>query len=111
MATIAKERAVHLLSTAVQKANANYLVEIYNEVFPQNPTTEQEAVQKAARLVGQVIDHINKGLEVEEILDLWHVVFPKHRRVWFDEEEDRIHYDEPGKSEEYQARRSTPAAC
>jgi len=38
----------------------------------------------------QIFDHIEKGLEVEEILDLWRVVFPKDRRVHFDETTDEI---------------------
>jgi hypothetical protein len=37
---------------------------------------------------------MDKGLEVEEILALWSVVFPKQRRVWFDEDESLVHYDE-----------------
>ena len=31
---------------------------------------------------------------MEEILDLRHVILPKHRKVWFDEEEGLLHYDE-----------------
>jgi hypothetical protein len=34
------------------------------------------------------------GLEIDEIMDLWGLIFPKHRNVWYDEEEEHIHYNE-----------------
>ena len=70
------------------------LVEIYNELFPEQPTTEHEAKEDPSALVKKIVAHIDRGLEVEEILDLRYVILPKHRRVWFDEEEGLIHYDE-----------------
>ena len=30
----------------------------------------------------------------EEIVDLWNVLFPADRNVWYDEQEDKIHYNE-----------------
>ena len=30
----------------------------------------------------------------EEIVDLWNVLFPADRNVWYDEQEDKIHYTE-----------------
>ena len=38
--------------------------------------------------------HIRSGLEAEEIVDLWNVVFPGDRNVWYNEEDDEIHYNE-----------------
>ena len=77
MATITKRQAVDRLTEAIRKARPDDLVEIHNELFPEKPTTD-----------------IDNGLEVEEILDLWHVIFPKHRTVWFEEEEGLLHYAE-----------------
>jgi len=93
MATITKQQAVHRLTEAIRKASADDLVEIYNELFPEKPTTEAEAHASAA-LAEKIVGHIDSGLEVEEVLDLWHVIFPKHRRVWFDEDESLLHYAE-----------------
>ena len=94
METIPKQQAVNLLSQAVQEAHPDDLVEIYNELFPEDPTSEDEVNENPSALVQKIVAHIDSGLEVEEVLDLWNVMFPKHRKVWFDEEEGLIHYDE-----------------
>jgi len=94
MATITKQRAVDRLTHAVREAHADDLVEIYNELFPEEPTTEDQAHAGPSSLVERIVAHIASGLEVEEILDLWNVIFPTHRRVWFAEDEGLMHYDE-----------------
>ncbi len=94
MATITKRQAVDRLTQAISEAHPDDLVEIYNELFPEKPTTEDEAKEAPSSLVKKIVAHIGGGLEVEEIIDLWHVIFPKHRRVWFDEDEGVLHYAE-----------------
>ena len=94
MATIMKPQAVDRLAQAVKVAPPDELVEIYNELFPEDPTNEDEANEDPPALVKRIVAHIDNGLEVQEILDLWNVIFPLHRRVWFDEEQDLIHYRE-----------------
>jgi len=94
MATIAKQQAVDRLTQTVKKAHPDDLVAIYNELFPEEPTTEDQANENPSALVNRIVAHIDNGLEVEEILDLRNVIFPMHRRVWFDEEDGLIHYDE-----------------
>ncbi len=94
MAAITKQEAVDRLTQAVKKAQPDDLVEIYNDLFPEKPTTEDAANKDPAALVKKIAAHIDDGLEVEEILALWNVIFPTHRRVWFDEDEGTIHYDE-----------------
>ena len=94
MATITKQQAVAWLTQAVGKAPPDDVVEIYNELFPAHPTTQNEANEHSSAVVGKILAHIDKGLEVEEILALWHVIFPKSRRVSFDEDDGLIHYHE-----------------
>jgi hypothetical protein len=94
MATITKRQAVDRLTEAVKEAHPDDLVEIHNELFPEKPTTEDEAKADPSALVKRIVAHIRKGLEVQEILDLWNVIFPKHRRVWLDEDSGMVHYDE-----------------
>lgn len=94
MATITKRQAVDRLTQAVREAHPDDLVEIHNELFPEKPTTEQESKEDPPALDKKIVAHIDDGLEVEEILDLWHVIFPKHRRVWFDEDAGLLHYAE-----------------
>lgn len=94
MPTIAKQDAIKQLTQAVEVATPDDLVEIYNELFPQHPSTEEEAAKDSRALVNVIVEHIDDGLEIQEILDLWNVIYPRHRSVWFDEEENRVHYDE-----------------
>jgi len=94
MATITMTQAVARLTQAVALARPDDLAEIFNELFPERPTTEDEATADPSSLRKKVLAHIDRGLEVQEILDLWHVIFPMHRRVWFDEDEGVIHYHE-----------------
>jgi len=94
MATITKRQAVDRLTQAVKEAHPDDLVQIHNELFPEKLITEGEAKEHPCALVKKIVAHIDRGLEVEEILDLWHVRFPKYRGVWFDEEEGLFHYDE-----------------
>ena len=94
MATIKKQQAVDQLTRAIKNAPPDDLVEIHNELFPQSPTTESEASKDLSALVAKIAEHVAGGLEVEEILDLWNVIFPTHHRVWFDEDDGLIHYDE-----------------
>jgi hypothetical protein len=94
MATITKQQAVARLIQAVREAHHDDLVEIYNELFPEEPTTEADANEEPSALIEKIVAHINHGLEVEEILDLWNVIFPAHRGVWFDDDEGLMHYHE-----------------
>ena len=39
------------------------------------------------------MDYLGRGLEIEEILDLWNVAFPAARNVYYDDETETIHYN------------------
>jgi len=86
MPALSEAEATERLATAVAKARADELVEIYAELFPERPSPP-------APVVGELVGHIRHGLAPEEIVDLWHVVFPKDRNVWYDEEETVILYN------------------
>ncbi len=95
MPVVTKDEALELLTTEVQeKLDADELLEVYNEVFPEDPYTEEEAHEDVTPLIEQLVDHVNSGLEIDEVMDLWGLIFPKHRNVWYDDEEERIHYNE-----------------
>jgi hypothetical protein len=95
MPVLTKRQALELLTNEVQeKLGADELLEVYNEVFPDEPHTEEEANEDVTPLVGQLVDHVNSGLEIDEIIDLWGLIFPKHRNVWYDDEDERLHYNE-----------------
>jgi hypothetical protein len=89
---ITKKKAVAALRAEVVRARADDLVEIHNELFPEEPATEQAADEDREALRARVLDHM-KRLEIEEILGLWGVVFPRDREVWYDEEKKKINYE------------------
>jgi hypothetical protein len=95
MPVITKEQALELLTNEVQeKLGADELLEVYNEVFPDHPYTTEEAEEDSWPLIEQLVDHINDGREIDEVMDLWRLICPKYRNVWYDDEEERIHYNE-----------------
>lgn len=87
MPALSKNEAAERLATVVAKAKPTALAEIYAELFPEKPV----AVPPSAADLAQ---HIRGGLEAEEIVDLWNVVYPADRNVWYDEESKAIHYNE-----------------
>jgi hypothetical protein len=95
MPVVTKDRALELLTDEVQeKLGADELLEVYNEVFPDDPYTEEQAPQDPSPLRERLVEHVRSGLGIDEVIDLWGLIFPKHRNVWYDEEEERIHYNE-----------------
>lgn len=44
--------------------------------------------------VKQLVQHSSSGPEMDEVIDLWGLIFPKHRNVWYGDEEERIHDNE-----------------
>lgn len=87
MPAVSTNEAAERLAKVVEKAKLNTLTEIYAELFPDKPAV---AVQSAADLA----QHVRSGLDAEELVDLWNVVFPADRNVWYDEEDEKIHYNE-----------------
>ncbi len=94
MPVVTKAEAVNRLVEAIERAPSDDLAEIYTELFP-----DREAPDATGAALGPlargVVDHIRRGIETEEIVDLWNVVFPADRNVWFDEEDMVIRYNEP----------------
>src|SRR5262245_5697388 len=95
MPVVTRDQALELLTNEVEeKLGADELLEVYNEVFADDPYTEEEAYEDVTPLVEQLVEHMNGGLEIDEVMDLWGLIFPKHRKVWYDDEEERIHSNE-----------------
>ena len=95
MATVTREQAVDLLTKQVEEHfGVDELLEVHNELFPDEPFTEEEAHEDYIPLVERIVDHLKGGLEPEEIVEVWSLIFPRHRNVWYDEEEERFHYNE-----------------
>jgi hypothetical protein len=99
MAVLTITQACKALTHAIEKLPADDLAAVANELFmarsPRSPAGE-----KKAALQKQIIAHLKKGLEAEEVLDLWNVVFPRDRNVYFDDETGRLHVNEEVESVE-----------
>ena len=87
MPVLSTTEAAERLAKVVEKAKPTALSEFFAELFPEKPATVPPSAADLAR-------HIRGGLEAEEIVDLWNVVFPADRNVWYDEEDEKIHYNE-----------------
>jgi hypothetical protein len=94
MPAVNQSQAQELLAGEVRKFDADELLEVYNEVFPDHASTAEEAHENPAPLVERLVDHIHSGLEIDELIDLWGVILPRHHNLWYDEEEDKINYHE-----------------
>lgn len=98
MPEMSRDLAVQRLVHELPSMRPDDLAEVYNELFPSQPTTEEQARQCRNQLLGQINNHISRGLHVEEIVGLWNLIFPKERHVSFDEESDTFHYGQPSES-------------
>ena len=87
MPALLKDEAVEKLARAVEKSEVSDLAEIYWELFPEEPIPIPLAANDIAR-------HIREGLEAEEIVDLWNVMFPSDSNVWYDEGSESIRFNE-----------------
>ena len=95
MATVTREQAVDLLTKQVEEHfGVDELLEVHNELFPERAVHRGKAHEDSIPLVERIVDHLNGGLEPEEIVEAWPLIFPRHHNVWYDEEEERFHYNE-----------------
>jgi len=94
MPAISKKKAVEVITAEIKKARYDDLAEYHNELFPSQPTTAEQAEKDPAAVAGKVLAQVEKGLEIDQILDLWPVIFPGRYRLWYDEEKKKIHWTE-----------------
>jgi len=87
MPEVTLSAATERLASKVEADELDYLDQIYLEIFP-------ETTVPSPLLAGDVARIIRAGLEPEELVDLWNVVFPDHHHVWYNEETDLIYYNE-----------------
>lgn len=88
-------KALKVLTKEVREGlPGDEVVEVYNEVFRKPPPTEEELRQDPAPLIEKLVAYINSGLEGDRLASLWRLVF-LYRNVWYNEEDERICYNEP----------------
>jgi hypothetical protein len=95
MPVVTKDQALELLAHEVrEKFGADEVLEVYNELFPDHPYPQEKAHEDVTPLIEQLVDYFNSGLEIDEVVDLWGLIFPRHRNIWYDEEVEGVHYNE-----------------
>ena len=95
MPVITKEQALELMTNAVrEELGADEVPEVYNDIFSDKRYTAENTPEDVTPLVEQIVAYFNSGLEIDEVVDLWGMIFTKHRNIWYNEEEERIHFNE-----------------
>jgi len=95
MPTIPANEAVgRLIREVEENLPADELLEIRNELIPGQPRLPEEAVQDKKALMDHIVAYLNSGLPMEEVAEMWNLIFTRHRNVWYNEMEDQIHYNE-----------------
>ncbi len=92
MPAVSPREAIEKLIQVVERMDADDLLDFHNEVFPQERKSELSPKDSGADDRRKILDYIAQGLEIEEILDFWYVVFPGSRNVGYDENDQTIHY-------------------
>jgi hypothetical protein len=93
MPAIPMKEAVERLARAVEEASSEDLVQYYAELYPEKPLPDVSGVN-AAVLATVMAAHIREGIEPEEVVDLWYVIFPTSRNVCYDVEDGTLRYNE-----------------
>jgi hypothetical protein len=92
MPTLAKREAVEKLIQVVRGMSLDDLLDFHNELFPEEPKGELDLQDGGTVVRQEVLDYLGRGVEVEEILDLWNVAYPEAWNVSYDDEADTIQY-------------------
>jgi len=91
MPAIRKSEAMEKLARALEAASSEDLVDIYAELFPEKALPSASAVKA---LVGEMALYVRTTIEPEELVDLWNVVFPTDRNVYYDEVDGVVIYNQ-----------------
>jgi hypothetical protein len=67
-------------------------LDFHNELFPEDQLRELDQQNGCTAVRQKVLDYLARGLEVEEILDLWNVAFPEAWNVSYDDETETLQY-------------------
>jgi hypothetical protein len=93
MPIVTKDQALERMTREVREGlPPDELLEVYNEVFRDDRQTEA-ALADPEPLITRLTDRINR-LDVAELADYWGLIFIGHRDIWYDEEDERLHYTE-----------------
>jgi hypothetical protein len=93
MPVLSKKEAIERLARAVENATSDDLLQVFTELHPEKPLPDASGSNGAA-LAKALAAHIRQEIEPEEIVDLWNVVFPEDRNVYWDEEDEALRHND-----------------
>jgi hypothetical protein len=92
MPTLTRKEAVERLSQVVRGMSLDDLLDFQGELFPEEPKVKLEEQPDIGLIRRRALDYLDRGIEVEELLDLWNVALPESWNVTYDDESDEIQY-------------------
>lgn len=93
MAGITQSEAIKRMLQEIETFPEYDVVEIYNDLFPRTPVKVAEVIGERDRLLKVIVDYVHRGLELDETIDLWNVVFPEEPTLYWDEEENQFGFN------------------
>lgn len=94
MQSISLQTATEKLVAQIRDMGLDEIVEVYNELFPQSPLSEQDVAADSAAAIDRIMRHVEDGLEPEEVVALWALMFPQAEWLEYDEEDDLLRFVE-----------------
>jgi hypothetical protein len=94
MQELSTQDAIERLTDAVRGMNAEDLLDFHNSLFPRERKSELSPSDAGASDRRKILEYLGRGLEIEEILDLWNFAFPGTYHVHYDDETQKIRYSE-----------------
>jgi len=91
MHTVTKAEAIERIAKAVEIAPVDLLVDVYREFHPLKPRLKISEV-KPEILARELVGCIRTDTEMDQMVDLWHVMFPLDRKVRWDEDDQVLRY-------------------
>ena len=76
MSTVTREQALEQMSKQIEKFDTDELLEVHNEVFPDNPSTLEEAEKDPALRSDPDAASKDGGTLLEQWLDARHLAYP-----------------------------------
>lgn len=92
MPTTSLAEAVRALTGKVEGMDSDDLRDAHNELFPATPLQSIDSKGEETSIRQKLIVYLRDDIAVEEVLDLWGIIFPEARSVYQDDETRMIHF-------------------
>jgi hypothetical protein len=101
MQSVTIDDATKRLAQELKLMPLDDLVAIHNEMWMSERINREDVGEDAAPVLARIMAHLRNGLAIDELIDLWNVVFPKERARYYDEEDGALCCREENEPYEY----------